>query len=111
MLIDNFNGPVGMLVGSGLGITRTMFCSPDNIADFTPVDICIKAQIISAWKRALDTKWVEVISCKDMKIYQQFNLGNLCRSTIAAHQTIVAPLWIKSSSLEDKSAMKFHSMR
>lgn len=55
-LLDNFNGPVGMLVGSGLGITRTMFCSPDNIADFTPVDICIKAQIISAWKRALDTK-------------------------------------------------------
>lgn len=50
--IDNFNGPVGMLVGSGLGITRTMYCNPDNIADFTPVDICIKAMIIAAWKRA-----------------------------------------------------------
>lgn len=50
--IDNFNGPVGLLVGSGLGITRTMYCNPDNIADFTPVDICIKAMIIAAWKRA-----------------------------------------------------------
>ena len=50
--IDNFNGPVGLLIGSGLGITRTMYCNPDNIADFTPVDICIKAMIIAAWKRA-----------------------------------------------------------
>lgn len=50
--LDNFNGPVGMLIGSGLGITRTMYCNPDNIADFTPVDICIKAMIIAAWKRA-----------------------------------------------------------
>lgn len=50
--IDNFNGPLGLLVGSGLGITRTMHCDPDNIADFTPVDICIKAMIIAAWKRA-----------------------------------------------------------
>jgi alcohol-forming fatty acyl-CoA reductase len=50
--IDNFNGPVGMLVGSGIGITRTMYCNPDNIADFTPVDVCIKAMIIAAWKRA-----------------------------------------------------------
>jgi alcohol-forming fatty acyl-CoA reductase len=35
--IDNFNGPVGLLVGSGVGIMRTMYCNPDNIADFTPV--------------------------------------------------------------------------
>lgn len=50
--IDNFNGPVGLLVGSGVGITRTMYCDPDNIADFTPVDVCIKAMIIAVWKRA-----------------------------------------------------------
>lgn len=25
---------------------RTMYCNPDNIADFTPVDVCIKAMII-----------------------------------------------------------------
>lgn len=50
--IDNFNGPVGLLVGSGLGIMRSMYCNPDNVADFTPVDICIKAMIVAAWKRA-----------------------------------------------------------
>lgn len=54
--IDNFNGPVGLLVGCGMGITRTMYCNPDNIADFTPVDVSIKAMIVAAWKRALDEK-------------------------------------------------------
>lgn len=56
--IDNFNGPVGLLVGSGLGIMRTMYCDPDNIADFTPVDTCIKAMIIAAWKRAYEPRYV-----------------------------------------------------
>lgn len=56
--IDNFNGPVGLLVGSGLGIMRSMYCNPDNIADFTPVDICIKAMIIAAWKRAYEPRFV-----------------------------------------------------
>lgn len=52
--IDNFNGPVGLLIGCGLGLTRTMYCDPNNVADFTPVDVCIKAMIVGAWKRALE---------------------------------------------------------
>jgi fatty acyl-CoA reductase len=54
--IDNYNGPIGMLIGSGLGITRTMYCDPENIADFTPVDVCAKSMIIGAWKRAHEPK-------------------------------------------------------
>lgn len=54
--VDNFNGPVGLLVGSAVGITRTMNCNPENIADFTPVDVCIKAMIIAAWKRAHESR-------------------------------------------------------
>jgi alcohol-forming fatty acyl-CoA reductase len=49
--MDNFNGPVGLLVGCGIGLTRTLYCSPDNIADFIPVDVAIKAMIIAVWKR------------------------------------------------------------
>lgn len=54
--VDNFNGPVGILVGSGIGLTRTMHCDPDNVADYTPVDVCIKAIIIAAWKRAYEPR-------------------------------------------------------
>lgn len=49
--VDNFNGPVGILIGCGLGITRTMYANPDNVADFTPVDVAIKAMIVGAWHR------------------------------------------------------------
>lgn len=54
--VDNFNGPIGLLVGSAIGITRTMHCDPNNIADYTPVDVCIKAMIIAAWKRAFEPR-------------------------------------------------------
>lgn len=54
--VDNFNGPVGILAGSAIGITRTMHCDPNNIADFTPVDVCTKAMIIAAWKRAFEPR-------------------------------------------------------
>lgn len=50
--VDNFNGPVGLLVGSGIGIVRTMYSNPDNRCDFTPVDVCVKGMIIAAWKEA-----------------------------------------------------------
>ncbi|XP_055680430.1 putative fatty acyl-CoA reductase CG5065 [Lutzomyia longipalpis] len=49
--IDNFNGPVGLLVGCGLGINRTLYSNPDNVADYTPVDIAVRAMLSAVWKR------------------------------------------------------------
>jgi alcohol-forming fatty acyl-CoA reductase len=95
--IDNFNGPVGLLVGSGLGITRTMFCDPDNIADFTPVDICIKAMIISAYKRALDDRVVlPIYNCctsnyRCATLGQIIDIGRLISYEIPLDQGVWAP--------------------
>lgn len=33
---------------------RTMYCDPDNIADFTPVDVAIKGMIVAVWKRGTE---------------------------------------------------------
>lgn len=49
--IDNFNGPVGLLLASGIGLFRTSYGDPDIVSDFTPVDTSIKAMIIAAWKQ------------------------------------------------------------
>ncbi|KAJ6639260.1 putative fatty acyl-CoA reductase [Pseudolycoriella hygida] len=49
--IDNFNGPVGLLIACALGILRTTHGDPDIVSDFTPVDTSIKAMIVAAWKR------------------------------------------------------------
>uniref|UniRef100_A0A182J7H3 Fatty acyl-CoA reductase n=1 Tax=Anopheles atroparvus TaxID=41427 RepID=A0A182J7H3_ANOAO len=66
--MDNFNGPVGLLVGCGIGLCRTMYCDPNNIADFTPVDVCIKAMIVAAWKRG--TEPVQSLAKLQRKIYK-----------------------------------------
>jgi fatty acyl-CoA reductase len=50
--VDNLNGPMGILMASCAGVSKTMYCDPKNIMDQSPVDIVVKAMIISAWKRA-----------------------------------------------------------
>lgn len=51
--VDNFNGPVGLLIACGLGIMRTSYGDPDVVSDFTPVDTSIKAMIVAAWQRSV----------------------------------------------------------
>jgi hypothetical protein len=53
--IDNFNGPVGLLVGGGKGILRVAYLDPSIACDFMPVDVAIKITIIAAWKRGIKT--------------------------------------------------------
>lgn len=51
--VDNFNGPVGLLMACGIGIMRTTFGDPDVVSDFIPVDTSIKAMMVAAWHRAV----------------------------------------------------------
>lgn len=53
--IDNFNGPIGMLVGGGKGILRVLHVNPTFASDFMPVDMAVKAMIMTAWKRGIKT--------------------------------------------------------
>ncbi|XP_063926597.1 fatty acyl-CoA reductase 1-like [Zophobas morio] len=50
--VDNFNGPVALIVGYGKGILRTLYSDPNNMMDYVPADITVKAIIISSWKQA-----------------------------------------------------------
>ncbi|XP_050074474.1 putative fatty acyl-CoA reductase CG5065 [Anopheles maculipalpis] len=49
--VDNFNGPTGMLVSAGMGITRTAYLQPRNRINIIPVDVVVKTIILAAWKR------------------------------------------------------------
>ncbi|XP_058820697.1 putative fatty acyl-CoA reductase CG5065 [Topomyia yanbarensis] len=82
--MDNFNGPVGLLVGSGIGICRTMYCDPNNVSDYTPVDVCIKAMIVAAWKRGTDDIQSKLTAPKDAPTLPVYNccISNLRNSTM-----------------------------
>ncbi|KAL6426714.1 hypothetical protein ACFW04_009228 [Cataglyphis niger] len=50
--VDNLNGPVGILVGGGKGIIRSMHCIGNYNAEVIPVDIAINTLIAIAYKIA-----------------------------------------------------------
>lgn len=50
--IDNFNGPVGLLIGGGKGVLRVVLAKPNAVQDYMPVDIAIKIMCVAAWEKA-----------------------------------------------------------
>ncbi|XP_069683843.1 putative fatty acyl-CoA reductase CG5065 [Periplaneta americana] len=54
--VDTLNGPVGILVGAGKGVIRTMMCDGNCYAEVVPVDIAINGIIVVAWKIANEKK-------------------------------------------------------
>ncbi|XP_065092505.1 putative fatty acyl-CoA reductase CG5065 [Ochlerotatus camptorhynchus] len=104
--MDNFNGPVGLLVGCGIGLCRTMYCDPNNVADFTPVDVCIKAMIVAAWKKGTaviqstpyspDSPQLPVYNCcisnlRNSTMSQIVEMGKLLSNDIPLDKCIWAP--------------------
>lgn len=47
--VDNLNGPIGLLVGAGKGVIRSMHCKGENTGQFIPVDYAINASICIAY--------------------------------------------------------------
>ncbi|KAK4877502.1 hypothetical protein RN001_010008 [Aquatica leii] len=48
--VDSLNGPMGLIVGAGKGVIRSMLVKGDSRAQVVPVDIAISALIVIAWK-------------------------------------------------------------
>ncbi|RZC41950.1 NAD binding 4, Sterile and/or Epimerase domain containing protein [Asbolus verrucosus] len=46
---NNLQGPMGLFVGAGKGIIRSMYMQGDSYADFIPADIVINGMILSTW--------------------------------------------------------------
>lgn len=51
--LDNFNGPVGLLMAAGKGFVRILLSDRNALPDYVPVDLAIKAIIVAAWHRAI----------------------------------------------------------
>lgn len=64
------------MLASGLGLLRTSYGDPDVVSDFTPVDTSIKAMIVAAWRRAVESDVPElpVYNCST-SIQRKFTTG------------------------------------
>ncbi|XP_072751664.1 fatty acyl-CoA reductase 1-like [Anoplolepis gracilipes] len=54
--LDNFNGPVGLMVGCGKGIIRVLYYNSSLRDNYVPIDIVVKAMIVAGWKRGVMNK-------------------------------------------------------
>lgn len=48
--VDSLNGPVGLLVGGGKGVIRSMHCKAEYHAEMVPVDLAINALIAISYR-------------------------------------------------------------
>lgn len=49
---NNFYGATGVVMGSGVGLLRTLYCIPENLAEIVPADYVIANIIATAWDTA-----------------------------------------------------------
>ncbi|CAB3224700.1 unnamed protein product [Arctia plantaginis] len=54
--VDNLNGPVGLMVGAGKGVIRSMHCYGHYHAEVIPVDIAINSIVVIAYQTGRETK-------------------------------------------------------
>ncbi|KAJ8973658.1 hypothetical protein NQ317_002932 [Molorchus minor] len=59
--IDNFNGPVGLLIAGGIGLLRVTLCDPERKPDYIPVDTLIKMLIVCTKERLLNKDLDDVL--------------------------------------------------
>lgn len=50
--IDNIYGAVGVVMGSALGLLRTLHCVPENNAEIVPADYTVSNIIAASWDTA-----------------------------------------------------------
>lgn len=48
--VDNLNGPIGLMVGGGKGVIRSVHCNAEYNAEVIPVDMAINGLIAIGWK-------------------------------------------------------------
>lgn len=48
--VDNLNGPVGLIVGGGKGVIRSMHCNSEYHAEVIPVDLAINGLVALPWR-------------------------------------------------------------
>ncbi|CAG9782136.1 unnamed protein product [Diatraea saccharalis] len=69
--VDSLNGPVGLMLGAGKGVIRTMLCDGSLVAQVIPVDIAINAAITVAKIEGSKKEKPEVIPVYNLNIGHQ----------------------------------------
>uniref|UniRef100_A0A1A9WVE9 Fatty acyl-CoA reductase n=1 Tax=Glossina brevipalpis TaxID=37001 RepID=A0A1A9WVE9_9MUSC len=104
--IDNFNGPMGLLIACGLGILFTNHANPNIRADTIPVDACVQGLILAAYKvgnrfgSTTVDKLLEVLHCSRGKA-KPITYGEIIKTgkRFARQNPYEKFVWVPSGSI------------
>lgn len=101
--IDNFNGPIGLMIGGGKGIVRTTYSNPNKIMDYMPVDYAVKMFILAIYTRAQKTIEQHPTMIYNVSTYnvKKITLGYMISASLRLNHVnpISNPLWYPNASI------------
>ncbi|XP_020290521.1 fatty acyl-CoA reductase 1-like [Pseudomyrmex gracilis] len=109
---DNFNGPNGLNVGTGIGILRVLSLDSNINCDFIPIDLVIRAMLIVSWKRGIQS----ISEDNSLHIYnsslcniKSISLGEMIRTGVRVFYDIPIERMIwKPSVIMTKSRLLYY---
>ncbi|XP_055536616.1 putative fatty acyl-CoA reductase CG5065 [Wyeomyia smithii] len=114
---DNINGPVGMLIGAGKGVIRSMYCNSDGYGDHMPVDFAVSAICVSTWnyigRKDYSRNIYHLVSSSDIKVSWK-ELIEVGRSITAHKVPLNGVFWYPGGTMKkyrwqhNLSAFLFH---
>ncbi|KAG5307268.1 FACR1 reductase, partial [Acromyrmex insinuator] len=103
--INNIHGAIGIVVGSAIGLLRTLHCDPNKTADLVPADYVISHLIVAGWDTAkrrntllsIESAHPDVPETERVPIY---NYVSMCQNPIT---------WKKFMKLNEQYGMQIPS--
>lgn len=98
--VANFNGPSGLMAGAGTGLLRVFYCDKTCPLFCTPVDTCVNAIIVAAWKKAqkMEKELIPIYNCATGKTNVTELTGPLAREAAKLYPLTVT-LWVPGGTI------------
>ncbi|XP_026500892.2 putative fatty acyl-CoA reductase CG5065 [Vanessa tameamea] len=101
--VDSLNGPVGLMLGAGKGVIRSMLCDGTLIAQVVPVDTAINAVIAIGMIEGSKTKKPEMIPIYNVNVGHQkpTTWGEVLQvgKDYARKNPLALPLWYPNGDI------------
>lgn len=105
---DNINGPVGLLIGAGKGVIRSMYCNSNEYADYLPVDIVVNLMLACTWNyvgnKDIEKTVYNVCSSQEVKVSWQ-EMIDIGRNIVTNEIPLNGVAWYPGGSMKSSRTM------
>ncbi|EAT34078.1 AAEL013648-PA [Aedes aegypti] len=100
---DNINGPVGLLIGAGKGVIRSMYCNSTGYGDYLPVDFGVSAICVGTWnfigRKDFSRNIFHLVSSQEIRISWE-GIIDLGKSIVAERVPLNGVFWYPGGNMK-----------